>query len=149
MGEVLAIVYTFQIRSIIEFIEEGRDEQVVGHAIKLIMYFSVPAILSTIIKNFYSFHTYKLAIKMRKTLIAALYEKIGKLSAKSLIKTNHGRIVQIISSEIFGVEKGLTVAPVVFSAPVINLAAYIFIGISLGWYFAISTFVLWLILFIV
>lgn len=90
-AEVLAIVYTYLIRGIILFIRN--KDAPYSEGIIQVSLFTVSALLSTILKNLYSFHTYKLTIKLRKTLICALYEKVGKLSLKSLIKTNQGRIV--------------------------------------------------------
>lgn len=110
--------------------------------------FGIAAFLSTLLRHYYYFYTYRIAIKLRKTLVLAAYEKIIKLSMYAMFKIKSGRIINFISSELFSIERGLTLVPMIVSSPLINLAGFIFIGETVGWYFALSTFLLWLVVFI-
>jgi hypothetical protein len=76
-----------------------------------------------------------------------MYEKVGKLSMKSLIETNSGKLITLISADMFQVERGLVISPVVFAAPFVNLLCYIFIGISVGWWYSLAIFLAWIITF--
>jgi hypothetical protein len=40
------------------------------------------------------------AMKIRKTLVIAMYLKISKLSMKSLTETNSGKLISIVSGDI-------------------------------------------------
>ena len=59
---------------------------------------------------------------MRKVFIIAMYDKVGKLSLKSLSETNSGKLITLISSDIFAVEKGMTMSPFVIVGPMMNIA---------------------------
>jgi ABC-type multidrug transport system fused ATPase/permease subunit len=85
---------------------------------------------------------------MRRTLISGMYDKVAKLSMKSLIETNSGKLITLISSDIFSIERGLSNAPYILAAPFINIAAYIFLGFSAGWWYSLATFGLWILVFI-
>ena len=81
-------------------------------------------------------------------MILAAYDKIIKLSMNSLFKLKSGRLINFISSELFSLERGLTLIPLIVSAPLINIAAYLFIGGFVEWKFALSTFLLWLVVYV-
>lgn len=77
-----------------------------------------------------------------------MYDKIGRLSMKSLIATNSSKLITLISSDIFSVERGLTTAPTVLAAPFINIVCYIFLGFTAGWWYSLGTFLFWIIIFV-
>lgn len=54
----------------------------------------------------------------------------------------------MISAEIFAVERGLTWAPLILSSPFINITCYILVGLTVGWWYSLSTFLLWVVTFI-
>ena len=56
--------------------------------------------VGALFKNFFVFQGYNMAIKMRKTLIAAMYSKISRLSMQSLTETNSGKLITIVSGDI-------------------------------------------------
>jgi len=86
------------------------------------------------------------AISLRKTLLAVIYNKIEKLSTKSLTETNSGKLITIVSGDILGIERALTIAPIVFATPFLNLGTYILLGFTSGWLYAGIAFVIWLII---
>lgn len=146
LAETIAIFYTFFIRNIILFIKQ--KDKSIYYGIYLISVFGLSAVLSSILRNYYYFYSYRVAIKIRKTLIIAAYEKIIKLSMYSLQKIKSGRIINFISSELFSIERGLTLVPLIFTAPLTNIAGYLFLGFYVGWEFALSTFLLWLVVYV-
>lgn len=117
--------------------------------IKLVMLYSVAATLSQTLRNYFFFYTFNLALRVRKTLIINLFDKISKLSIRSLAQTRQGKLISLVSSEIFSLEKGLTLFPLIITAPFINIACYIVLGVFVEWYFALSTFLLWLLVFLI
>jgi ABC-type multidrug transport system fused ATPase/permease subunit len=87
-------------------------------------------------------------MKIRKTLVLAMYLKISKLSMKSLTETNSGKLISIVSGDIQSVERPLALASQVISAPFINLVAYIVLGITSGWKYSLITFLIWIVILI-
>lgn len=68
---------------------------------------------------------------------------------KSVALTNSGRLISLVSSEIFAVENQIHTLPVVVSAPFINIACYLIIGFYISWWYTLSSFLLWLLIFVV
>jgi len=77
-----------------------------------------------------------------------LYGKITKLSMKSLTETNSGKLITLVSSDIQAVERALGLVPMIISAPFINLVAYIVLGLTSGWEFALWTFLVWVVIIV-
>lgn len=64
-----------------------------------------------------------LSLRIRRVLCAALYDKVVKLSMKSMTETHSGKLISLISADLFTIEKGLSLFPLLFAAPLINLWA--------------------------
>ena len=88
-------------------------------------------------------------IKIRKILLQMMFNKIGKMSLPLLINTNSGKLITIISSDIFTVHEGLIFAPYALATPFINVIFYFILWYMLGWKYAILTFFMWIILILV
>jgi ABC-type multidrug transport system fused ATPase/permease subunit len=73
------------------------------------------------------------SIRMRRTLCATLYDKVTTLSIESLAKTSSGKLIAMISSDLFALERTLTFAAMVLVFPVANLFAHVLIGFYFGW----------------
>jgi ABC-type transport system involved in cytochrome bd biosynthesis fused ATPase/permease subunit len=114
-----------------------------------VVVFSIACIFTSFSRNFFSLNSKRAVIILRKTLISTLYDKVSKLSIKSLNEINSGKIITIVSSDIFSVEKGLYSFCVTLSAPFINIACYIFVGFSVGWWFSLGIFGFFLILMVI
>ena len=67
--------------------------------------FSLSTIIGQTLKNQGLFYVMVVALKIRKALIVTMYDKIGTLSMESLIKANSGKVITLISSDIFQTEK--------------------------------------------
>jgi ABC-type multidrug transport system fused ATPase/permease subunit len=63
--------------------------------------FSTLVLVSGTLRNYYVFGGYEMSLKFRKVLVSAMYDKVGLLSMKSLTETNSGKLITLISSDIF------------------------------------------------
>jgi ABC-type multidrug transport system fused ATPase/permease subunit len=97
-AEFFAIGYTSFLIVLIGYLAD--ENAPVKHGIAYLMVFAAMMFGSVINKNKYIFDGYTTAIKLRKTLIASLYDKVTKLSMKSLAETNSGKLVTIVSGDI-------------------------------------------------
>ena len=112
-------------------------------AIIYLSIFGGSVMLSAIIRNFYIYYGYVMALEMRKTVISAMYDKVTKLSMRSLTETNSGKLIAIVSSDIFTLERPFSVAPFVLAAPFIHLYCYMLIWYVAGWPYAIIVASMW------
>lgn len=80
------------------------------------------------------------SIRMRRTLCAVLFDKVTALSVESMQKTNAGKIITLISADLFAIERGLHFAPMVMVLPVANLFCYLLIGFYFGWVSSLIVF---------
>jgi ABC-type multidrug transport system fused ATPase/permease subunit len=73
-----------------------------------------------------------------------MYDKVAKFSMKSLTETNSGKLITIISGDMFNVERAITMIPIILAGPCIVLITCALITISAGWQYALLTLILWL-----
>jgi len=97
-GELCAIGFTTSLIYLIAYIKD--DDAPIEEGIVYLVIFSVLMYFSAMFKNHYIFKGALIAVQMRKTLVAAMYQKISKLSMKSLTQTNSGKLITIISGDI-------------------------------------------------
>ena len=83
-------------------------------------------------------------MKIRRTLVCNLFDKSAKLSMKSMTETNSGKLISLISADLFTVERGLSIFPVLLAAPFINMVACAFLAEAVGWQYTGIVFGLWL-----
>ena len=81
---------------------------------------------------------------MRRTLIAALFEKVARLSIKSVSETNSGKLVSLVSSDLFACERGLGFSSMIVASPIVNIFSYILIGFYYSWEYAGIVFGTWI-----
>ena len=55
----------------------------------------------------------------------------------------------MMSAELFSIEEGLVMSSYIVSSPFINIIAYVIIGVTLSWWYALSTFLLWFVIYII
>jgi len=89
-----------------------------------------------------------MALEMRKLLTSAMYDKVSKLSMRSLTETNSGKLVTLVSADIFTLERPLAIAPFGIASPFINIACYLIVWQISGWEYAVIMCGLWIITFI-
>ena len=79
--------------------------------------------LQVILKNNYMIHGAMMAIRIRKCMVGAMYDKIINLSMKSLSETNSGKLITIVSGELAGLERPMCISGSMIAAPFLNLTA--------------------------
>ena len=86
---------------------------------------------------------FEFSFKMRKLLVAAIYDKVAKLSAKSLAQTSSGKLITLVSADIFMIERGLLFVVYPWCAIFIYIGAITLLSITAGWQYGLMTFTVW------
>jgi ABC-type transport system involved in cytochrome bd biosynthesis fused ATPase/permease subunit len=146
LGDVCMLVYIYSIMYLINYIKDPEAET--QEAVIVCSGFTLLVFTAIMFKNKSLDLGFRLGINMRKILIASMYDKLGKLSIKSLTSTNSGKLVTLASADIFMVEKGLAFSPLLISAPLINLLVWILVGIMEGWLYSLVIFLTWVLMII-
>ena len=124
-----------------------RDEDAsYTEGIKLVAIFSVLSGTSQMMRGFYIHTGFMASIKMRRTLVAIMYDKVTRLSMKSLIATNSGKLISVISGDLFAAERSLSFICNIISFPIVNIVTYIIIGLQSSWVNSAIVFGVWLIM---
>jgi ABC-type multidrug transport system fused ATPase/permease subunit len=110
----------------------------------LICVYSASITVATLFRNYYIFLGYAIAIRMRKAIVSSMYDKVGKLSTKSLTETNSGKLITIISGDVFNVERAICIMPILLACPIVTLLCLFYISLSSGVEYAAITLVIWL-----
>jgi ABC-type multidrug transport system fused ATPase/permease subunit len=100
LGEALGLIYTTFLFYIIEYVRKSAEETSTSEGVVLVVVFSLLTISQALIRNYQIYKGYIISVKIRKTLVSALYDKICKLNMKSLAQTNSGKLVTIVSGDI-------------------------------------------------
>ena len=66
--------------------------------------------------------------------MTALYDKVGRLSSKSLTQTSSGKLIALISADLFQVERGVGSVLNLIAVPFINVLALFFVVRDSGWF---------------
>lgn len=67
----------------------------------LIAIYASMVFLAAFFNNYMIFYSYLMAVRMRKMLVSAMYDKVSVLSMKSITETNSGKLITLISADIF------------------------------------------------
>ena len=82
----MSLISIFTIKFLADYLT--KDESDSREAVVLVVIFSASLILSSLLRHFYIYYGYSMSLELRKMLISAMYDKIGKLSMRSLTETN-------------------------------------------------------------
>jgi len=63
---------------------------------------------------------------------------------KSLTETNSGKLVTMVSGELAAIERPLAIVGTLVAAPLINITAYIILGLTTDWIYSAVAFVMWI-----
>lgn len=146
LGESCAIGYTMFLVVLISFLQDDEIEWYWG-AIYVVI-FGGMMLTGGICRNMWVFKGALTSVRMRKTLISALYTKVSKLSMKSVTETNSGKLITIASGDILAIEYAMGIVSILFAAPLVNVVAFIVLGFTSGWEYAGVTFGIWIIIII-
>lgn len=119
IAEAITVTYVYFLYFLFEFIKDTSIDYKQG--ILLICVYGTAVIVSCLARNYYMFLGYIMAIRLRKAVVSAMYDKVGKLSNKSLTETNSGKLITIISGDIFNVERAICILPILPAAPFVTL----------------------------
>ena len=89
------------------------------------------------------------SIRMRRTLVAIIFDKVTRLSMKSLVATNSGKLISVISSDLFAAERSLAFSPLIMAFPFVNILTYVLIGLSTEWINSLIVFSIWIVMVII
>ena len=86
-----------------------------------------------------------MALKVRKGIMSAIYDKVGSLSMRSLAETNSGKLITMISSDLYSIERGLLQTPVFFCVPwIAAVCIYLIWNLSQSWESTLIVAVMWI-----
>jgi len=57
--------------------------------------------MSSVMKNNYVQQGFTMSLKLRKVLVAALYDKTINLSMKGMTETNSGKLISLVNGDLF------------------------------------------------
>jgi ABC-type multidrug transport system fused ATPase/permease subunit len=140
LAEGIAVTYVYFLYFLFEYIKDPSIPYTTG--IWMVVIYGLAVFSSAICKNYYIFLGYNLAVRLRKAVVSSMYDKIGKLSSKSLTETNSGKLITIISGELFNVERAICLMPIIPAAPIIIGLALFYISRSAGWLNALYTLII-------
>lgn len=72
-----------------------------SHGVWLVVVYACMVLGGAVFNNYQIFYSYVMSIRMRKILVSAMYDKVSVLSMKSLTETNSGKLIALISADIF------------------------------------------------
>lgn len=141
-GELLALYYSYYVSVMIRYINSPDRE--IGTGLTMVGVFFGCQVLSQIFRNRYLLSGFETSVKMRRILVSALYAKVVRLSMKSMTETGSGKLISLISGDMFSVERGNSLIPIVFAAPIVNIVAYSILAKTVGWECTLIIVVCWL-----
>ena len=142
VGECTGVFSCYFISFLINYLKDETAEYTEG--IKLITIFSIVCIIQQLCRNFYIHYGFMTAIRMRRTLVAVIFDKVCHLSMKSLMATNSGKLISVISSDLFAAERSLAFTPLILAFPIVNLFTYALIGLLSSWIHSLIVFSVWI-----
>ena len=142
LGELCTIVSILTIKYVAEYLTKEENDR--EEALILLGIFTLANLLGAILRNFYIYLGYVMALEVRKVLVAAMYDKVAKLSMRSLTETNSGKLITLVSADIFTLERPLAMAPFGIAAIVLNVVVDLLIWQIAGWEYALIVTAFWL-----
>lgn len=99
IGQGLVVTYTYFLFYLIRYLVDPSIPAKKG--VWLIAVYAAMVFMAAFFNNYQIFNSYVMAVRMRKTLVSAMYDKVSVLSMKSLTETNSGKLITLISADIF------------------------------------------------
>ena len=146
LGECTVIAFTTYMIVIIDYLKDEVVPRYMGYVHAVI--FSALMIASVICKNESQIIGFKNSVAIRKSLTAAMYTKISKLSMRSLTETNSGKLITIVSGDLQQVTQMMHLVSFLIAAPFVNLVAFIVLGTTGPWSTAAITGGIWFIILV-
>ena len=147
VGECTGVFSCYFISFLIDYLRDEQADYTEG--IKLIAIFSLVCIIQQLCRNYYIHLGYMTSIRMRRTLVAVIFDKVCHLSMKSLIETNSGKLISVISADLFAAERSLAFSPIILAFPFVNAFTYTLIGLLSSWANSLIVFGIWIIMVVI
>ena len=147
VGECTGIFACYFITHLIRYLQD--ESAPVEKGIELLVIFIVVNIISLLCRNYYIHYGFITTIRMRRTLVAVIFDKVINLSMKSLMATDSGKLISVISADLFAAEKGLAFSPLILAFPIVNAFAYAVIGLTSNWLNSLIVFGIWIFMLLV
>jgi len=146
IGECCSIGYNSMLILVIGYITD--DDIEVKWGVLYVAIFAALMMMSAYFRNRFIFEGYNTSLHLRKTITIALYNKIERLTVKSLTETDSGKVISIISGDLAAIARPLCFSTIILAAPFVNLTAYIVLAFTSGIEYALITFAWWILLLI-
>ena len=77
-------------------------------------------------------------------IIRAMYNRVTKMTLKTLVQINGAKIITLVSTDFFMFERLLTTSIMPIVAVILNIAVYILVGTQYGWEYSGILLLLWI-----
>ena len=145
MAEMMAIYCCYNTGYLIEFMQtKDKPSQ---YEISLLFMFSFAFVTQIFLRNLHYFYNNMLALKLKKLFMTVLYHKLSKISLDSMGEISDGKLITLLQSFIFILEKILMLVYFCAVAPVALIVSCILIAMKGGLLYAIVVQVLYIMLF--
>ena len=98
LENICAMLYTGSLVTLIGYI--GNPDETIKDGLIYLGIFSMFMIGASVFRNLFIFSGYIFSVNLRKVMISAVYEKVTRLSTKSITETNSGKLITIVSGDI-------------------------------------------------
>ena len=122
ISECMTAGYNYMLIYLLRFLKDENASTQDG--IIIVSAFCSTILISGVLRHYYIYVGYHMAIKIRKTLISSIYDKVASLSIRSMTETNSGKLITMVSSDISSIERSLAYAPTVFAAPLVAFVCF-------------------------
>lgn len=140
--EASSVTYIYTLIYLISFLRD--DDAELQEGLILAGIFSFFTFSARFFSNISTLMGYRASLKIRRTLVMAMYKKVSKISMKSLAQTESGKLITLVSSDIFSIEKGLALLPFAMGTPIINFTIYYIIWRTYSWQQSVICFATWI-----
>lgn len=121
--EILAISQSTFLLALISVIKDPETNS--GKSALYVCIFFLISISYVLIKNYGMLYGQTASLLFRKTIISAMYEKVSKLSVKSLTETNSGKLIALVSGDLQQVERSMFMMGYMFVVPLVSIFAFV------------------------
>lgn len=143
ISDCLSLVSISEIYFIVLFIKD--PEAQISYGVGLVCIFFVSIIIGTILRQKFFLDCELMGMRMRKISNGILYNKVTKITLKSLAKTSPAKFMSLMAYDIAILEK---IAPGdIINAVLINITCFLIIGFLFGkWIYVAFAVAIWFVL---
>jgi ABC-type multidrug transport system fused ATPase/permease subunit len=143
VGECTSLAYSFLLLYLVRYIRDEAAELKMG--LIYLSAFGALVFISSFLRNYYIFNGLVFGVRMRKAVVGSLFNKVSKMSVKSLARTNSGTLVALASADVMQIERPISLISMAISGSFINITCYIGIGVIFeDWGYVLIILGVWL-----